>query len=676
MSDFSSLYLLPILAASTLRQRRGALQVAGVSAVLYLSIVLSQYTTLETFPHWAVTPESGLPAPRFAQYVLATNLFGFLALGSLAGALADRLRFAGTRLATASETIDDLRAFNEHVINSLVSGLVTADADCRILTFNRAASAITGVPIGHAIGRHAAAVLGLPAHFVNRPGTLGRTRSQRGDFAVRTEDGRDIELGVTAARLSFPDGRTGYLFTFQDVTDVKRLERRVRYAAAPGGRGRDGGRHRPRNPQPAGVDVGLDAGAAGRAAADRRAGAAHGHRAARIGPARTTPSARSWPTPARSASIVTRFDLAAGGARHGAAAAQRLGRARGPRRRPRRACRPGVARRSTRTRCGRLSGTSRPTACAPCRRRAPPPLRGAVGRPDASGCGSRTRGAALRRTTSTASSSRSAARSSAAPGSGWRSCTASSPTRRAAFTWRRASARARRCAWCCRPSTSSPLRSRSSGGRVVTRWPRASRHARESARPPAAKRVEPDCWSSMTSGRCATCSGSSSARRLRRARGRERRACDRAAAPRRRFDLLISDLQMPDGDGRRRAARGQGRQPRHRRVHDDRVRVDRHRGRGDAAGRRGLPHQAVQRRRAAAEGLASTSRRGGSTRRTCCSSARFTRSMGSSNVIGRSPAMLAALPDWSGARRQDRQHACSSPARRGTGKELVARAIH
>ena len=68
-------------------------------------------------------------------------------------------------------------------------------------------------------------MLGLPSHFVNRLGTLGRTRSQRGDFAVRTEDGRDIELGVTAARLSFPDGRTGYLFTFQDVTDVKRLER-------------------------------------------------------------------------------------------------------------------------------------------------------------------------------------------------------------------------------------------------------------------------------------------------------------------------------------------------------------------------------------------------------------------------------------------------------------------
>ena len=225
MSDFPSLYLLPILAASTLRQRRGALQVAAVSAVLYLGIVMSQYTTLDTFPHWNVTADSELPAPRFAQYVAATNLFGFLAVGALAGALAERLRSTGSRLATVSETVEDLRAFNEHVINSLVSGLVTADADCRILTFNRAASTITGVPASQAVGRNAGTVLGLPPHFVNRLATLGRTRSQRGDFGVRTEDGRDIELGVTAARLSFPDGRTGFLFTFQDVTDVKRLER-------------------------------------------------------------------------------------------------------------------------------------------------------------------------------------------------------------------------------------------------------------------------------------------------------------------------------------------------------------------------------------------------------------------------------------------------------------------
>src|SRR6476646_1558742 len=42
-SYFSSLYALPIIAASTVRFRRGALQVATLSAILYLALVCSQY---------------------------------------------------------------------------------------------------------------------------------------------------------------------------------------------------------------------------------------------------------------------------------------------------------------------------------------------------------------------------------------------------------------------------------------------------------------------------------------------------------------------------------------------------------------------------------------------------------------------------------------------------------
>ena len=149
MSDFSSLYLLPILAASTLRHRRGALQVAGVSAVFYLGIVLSQYTTLDTFPHWARDRRVGA-AGAAVRAVRARHQPVRLPRrsGRSPGRWPSGCASPAARLVTASETIEDLRAFNEHVINSLVSGLVTADADCRILTFNRAASAITGVHMG------------------------------------------------------------------------------------------------------------------------------------------------------------------------------------------------------------------------------------------------------------------------------------------------------------------------------------------------------------------------------------------------------------------------------------------------------------------------------------------------------------------------------------------------
>ena len=229
-SYFSSLYLLPIMAASTVRFRRGALQVAALSAVLYLALVTAQYVEPTAFfpPSWQALHPSELPSMRFAQYTVTINLFGFFAVALLSGSLAENLRSAGARLERASTQIADLRAFNQYVIDSMLSGLVTADMDGRILTFNRAASTITGLAAGQTIGRDIREVMQLPVQFIGRLQSLGHTRSHRADHQYRSPDGRLIEIGLTVTTLSLPDGRSGYLFTFQDVTDVRRLERGAR----------------------------------------------------------------------------------------------------------------------------------------------------------------------------------------------------------------------------------------------------------------------------------------------------------------------------------------------------------------------------------------------------------------------------------------------------------------
>jgi len=110
----------------------------------------------------------------------------------------------------------------------MLSGLVTADMDGRVLTFNRAAAAITGLSTGQAVGHDIGDVLQLPPAFRSRLQTLGETRSQRADHQYRSPDGRLLDIGMTATTLSLPDGRSGYLFTFQDVTDTRRLERGAR----------------------------------------------------------------------------------------------------------------------------------------------------------------------------------------------------------------------------------------------------------------------------------------------------------------------------------------------------------------------------------------------------------------------------------------------------------------
>ncbi|MBI2188964.1 MAG: PAS domain-containing protein [Acidobacteria bacterium] len=226
VSYFSSLYVLPIIAASMIRFRRGALQLAAVTAVLYCGMIAAQY--LGVTPSWLGGSVLELPSRQFAQYTIGINLFGFAAVGLLSGSLAERLRSADVRLEHASHEIEDLRAFNEYVIDGLLSGLVTADGDLRILTFNRAAAGITGIPAEQAVGQDAREVLQLPPNARTQLAVLPQTRSIRVEFEYRSGDGRLLDVGLMATTLALPNGRNGYLFTFQDVTELRRLERNAR----------------------------------------------------------------------------------------------------------------------------------------------------------------------------------------------------------------------------------------------------------------------------------------------------------------------------------------------------------------------------------------------------------------------------------------------------------------
>jgi two-component system sensor histidine kinase PilS (NtrC family) len=249
-SYVSSLYVLPIIAASTVRFRRGALQVATLSAILYLALVSLQYFEVNVPAVLQVQTPPNLPSLRFAQYTVAINLGGFFAVAVLAGSLAEGLRSAGERLEDASHEIEDLRAFNEYVIDNLLSGLVTADSDGRILTFNRAASTITGVPSERALGADVSGVLQLPLPFRAQLDALVERRSMRIDLRYQTADGRTIDVGLSGLRLTFPNGRAGFLYTFQDVTELKRFERdgRLQQRLAAVGEMAAGIAHEIRNP--------------------------------------------------------------------------------------------------------------------------------------------------------------------------------------------------------------------------------------------------------------------------------------------------------------------------------------------------------------------------------------------------------------------------------------------
>jgi two-component system sensor histidine kinase PilS (NtrC family) len=207
-SYFSSLYTLPIIAASTVQSWRGGLTVGVLSSIVYAGLVVSQYEGATEL----------LPPPRVAMFTVGLNVFGFLAVAGLSGYLAEGLRRTGAQLEEASTQLADLQAFNQHIIDSLRSGLATTDMEGRLLTVNRAAETILGISAQDVVGQPAASVLQLP----------GDLRGQRSEYGFYRPDGRHIEVGITSAPLFTPRGQSGHVFTFQDVTELKKRDREAR----------------------------------------------------------------------------------------------------------------------------------------------------------------------------------------------------------------------------------------------------------------------------------------------------------------------------------------------------------------------------------------------------------------------------------------------------------------
>ena len=235
-SYFSTLYALPIIGASILQFRRGGLLVGSLSALLYAGVVVGQYQGAFEFleTRWSAIGQLARPPATLAFYMTGLDIFGFLAVAVLSGYLAERLRSAHVSLARASSEIADLQAFNQHVIEGLTSGLATTDRHGRVLTFNGAAEQITGHRVADVLGRRIFELLQLSPVFEASLDTTVEG-SRRADLRFTTPDGREIEIGLSAARLVIPGGQSGFLFMFQDVTETRRLQRKsvaqVRLAA-------------------------------------------------------------------------------------------------------------------------------------------------------------------------------------------------------------------------------------------------------------------------------------------------------------------------------------------------------------------------------------------------------------------------------------------------------------
>lgn len=219
-SYFISLYLLAILMGSILFSRRGAFLVAGASfALLGCLVELTYYAVI---PRTATT----MPGLRELQSWLGSNFFAFFAVAYLGSLLAQTIRKKGVELEEKSEELKDLQAFNRDIIESMRGGLLTTDLEGRILLVNRAGAEITGQGFGLLRGENVADI--FPGFWPVESDEQGTPLALRKEIEFRTAAGNIRFLGLSISPLRTGQNETGgFVFNFQDLTELKRLEREV-----------------------------------------------------------------------------------------------------------------------------------------------------------------------------------------------------------------------------------------------------------------------------------------------------------------------------------------------------------------------------------------------------------------------------------------------------------------
>ncbi|MGD8376368.1 MAG: ATP-binding protein [Acidobacteriota bacterium] len=226
-SAFSFLYILTIITASIILFRRGAWIAAASSWVAYAMLVLLRYEgLLPGYPGPAPVP----PGDKQLTYALVAHLLGFLAVAYLSSALTEKLRQTGAELAERQEDLAALQVLHRNIIDSIHSGIVTTDTEGDVTFVNHAAEAITGYTLASQLGRPVHGLLGESPDFLREVSSklVDRPR-HRFERRYTNARGEHLFLGMAVQVLRDRAGAArGYIFIFQDLTEIRALEEELR----------------------------------------------------------------------------------------------------------------------------------------------------------------------------------------------------------------------------------------------------------------------------------------------------------------------------------------------------------------------------------------------------------------------------------------------------------------
>src|SRR6202521_2781974 len=215
-SSLNFLYPLVIIVACILLPRVWAYLTAALAFILFGTVL--ELTYFAIIPSYSTTH----PELKALQAIIFVNLFGYLAVSYLAGLMANKLRQVDVKLKHTSGALENLQALHENIIQSITGGLITTGLDGHITLVNTAAQKL--------LERSEDDLLAQPVNqlFLD---PLPHVDSEPAHGEVRwvAPNGYRKTFRVLVSALAVPErGTLGLVYTFDDLTEIRRLEREVR----------------------------------------------------------------------------------------------------------------------------------------------------------------------------------------------------------------------------------------------------------------------------------------------------------------------------------------------------------------------------------------------------------------------------------------------------------------
>jgi two-component system, NtrC family, sensor histidine kinase PilS len=215
-SSLNFLYPLVIVVACMLLPQFWGYLSAALAFILFGTVLeLDYYLVITSY-------STSHPKLKALQVVIFVNLFAYFAIAYLAGLLMSKLRQVDVQLKDASGALENLQALHENIVQSMSGGVITTGLDGRITLVNRAAQQLLEISEAELCGRSVADLFQDPLpHF----------GGNRGDAEVRyvAANGFRKTFRVMVSALSVSArSDLGFVYSFDDLTEIRRLEREVR----------------------------------------------------------------------------------------------------------------------------------------------------------------------------------------------------------------------------------------------------------------------------------------------------------------------------------------------------------------------------------------------------------------------------------------------------------------